>query len=38
MNKSAVYDDISFNVVKKCFGVLHKLLLYIFILSLQTGI
>ena len=32
------YDDISFNVVKKCFGVLHKPLLHIFNLSLQTGI
>ena len=28
----------SFNVVKKCFGVLHKPLLHIFNLSLQTGI
>ena len=24
VNKSAGYDDIIFNVVKKCFGVLHK--------------
>ena len=38
MNKSAGYDDISFNIVKKCFGVLHKPLLYLFNLSLQTGI
>ena len=38
INKSAGYDDISFNVVKKCFGVLHKPLLHIFNLSLQTGI
>ena len=37
INKSAGYDDISFNVVKKCFGVLHKPRLYIFNLSLQTG-
>ena len=37
INKSAGYDDISFNVVKKCFGDLHKLLLHIFNLSLQTG-
>ena len=37
-NKSTRYDDISFNVVKKCFGVLHKPLLHIFNLSLQTGI
>ena len=38
INKSAGYDDISFNVVKNCFGVLHKPLLPIFNLSLQTGI
>ena len=38
INKSAGYDVISFNVVKKCFGVLHKPLLHIFNLSLQTGI
>ena len=38
INKSTSYDDISFNVVKKCFGVLHKPLLHIFNLSLQTGI
>ena len=38
INKSAGYDDISFNVVKKCFGVLHKPLLHMFNLSLQTGI
>ena len=38
INKSACYDNISFNVVKKCFGVLHKPLLHIFNLSLQTGI
>ena len=36
INKSAGYDDISFIVVKKCFGVLHKPLLDIFNLSLQT--
>ena len=38
INKSAGYDDITFNVVKKCFGDLHKALLHIFNLSLQTGI
>ena len=38
INKSAGYNDISFNDVKKCFGVLHKPLLHIFNLSLQTGI
>ena len=38
INKRAGYDDICFNAVKKCFGVLHKPLLYISNLSLQTGI
>ena len=38
INKNAGYDDISFNVVKKFFGVLHKPLLHIFNLFLQTGI
>ena len=38
INKSTGYDDISFNVVKKCFGVLRKPLLHIFNLSLQTRI
>ena len=38
INKSASYDDISFNVVKQCFGVLHKPQLHIFNLSLQTCI
>ena len=39
INESAGYDsdDISFRVVRKCFGVLHKTLLHIFNLSLQTG-
>ena len=36
--KSAGYDDVSFNVVKKCFGVLHEPLLLIFNISLQTAI
>ena len=30
INKNAGYDGISFNVVKKYFGVLHKPLLHIF--------
>ena len=30
LNKSAGYDEISFNVIKTCFGSLHKPLLYIF--------
>ena len=38
LNKGAGYDDISFNVAKKCFGVLHKTLSHIFNLFLQTGI
>ena len=38
VNKSAGYDDIGFNVVKKCFGVLHKPMLHIFNLPLQSGI
>ena len=36
--KSTGDDDITLNVVKKYFGVLHKPLLHIFNLSLQTGI
>ena len=38
INKTPGYDDITFNVVKKCFGVLYKPLLHIFNLSVQTGI
>ena len=38
INKSPGYGEISFNVVKKCFGVLYKPLLHIFNLSIQTGI
>ena len=38
INKRIGYDDISFNVVKNCFGVLHKPLLHIFNLPLKTGI
>ena len=38
INKSPGYDDISFNVVKKCFGILYKPLLHIFNLFIQTGI
>ena len=38
INKSAGYDDIGFNVVKKCFGILHKPMLHIFNLPLQSGI
>ena len=38
INKSPGYDDIRFNVVKKCFGVLYKPLLHIFKLFIQTGV
>ena len=38
MNKHRGYDDIIFNVVKKCFGVLYKPLLHIFNFSFQTRI
>ena len=37
INKSLGYDDISFNVVKTCFGRLLKPLMFIFNLSLQKG-
>ena len=38
VKKNAGYDDVSFNVVKNFFGVLHKPLLHIFNLSLPTGV
>ena len=38
INKSPGYDGISFNVVKECFGSLHKPLLHIFNLSIQKGV
>ena len=37
-NKSPGYDEISFNVIKTCFGSLHKPLLDIFNQTLQSGI
>ena len=37
LNKSPGYDEVSFNVIKKCFGSLHKPLLHIFNVSLQNG-
>ena len=37
-NKSAGFDDINFNIVKKCFGTLHKPLLHVFNLSIERGI
>ena len=38
MNKSAGYDEISFNVIKNCFGELCNPLKYIFNLSFEKGI
>ena len=38
INKSPGYDDISFNIVRQCFASIHKPLLFISTLSLQTGI
>ena len=38
LNKSPGYDEISFNVIKKCFRSLHKPLLHIFDQSLRNGI
>ena len=35
-NESSGYDEVSFNVIKKCFGSLHKPLLRIFNASLQN--
>lgn len=37
-NKSPGYDEIGFSVIKNCFGVLYKPLLYIFNLSMEKGI
>ena len=37
-NKSPGHDEISFSVVKSCFGSLNKPLLHIFRLSLDEGI
>ena len=33
-----MYDEISFNIIKTCFGSLHKPLLHIFNQFLQSGI
>ena len=38
INKSPGYDDISFNVVKKCFSSLCEPLKYLFNLSIEKGI
>ena len=36
-NKSPGYDDIGFNVVKKCFGKINEPLQHLFNLSLENG-
>ena len=38
INKSSGVDDVSFNIIKKCFGVLFELLIYLFRLSLEKGV
>ena len=38
LNKSPGYDEISFNVVKKCFSELCEPLKYVFNLSIETGV
>ena len=37
INKSSGLDDVSFNITKKCFGVLCKPLVYLFQLSLEIS-
>ena len=32
------YDDISYNVIKKCFGILGELLKHLFNLSIEKGV
>ena len=38
INTSSGVDDVSFNIIKKCFGVLCKPLIYLFQLSLEKGV
>ena len=38
LNKSPGHDEVSFNVIKKCFESFHKPLLHIFDVLLQNGI
>ena len=38
MNKSTGAEEISFNVIKNCFGEFSYILRYVFDFSLQTGI
>ena len=37
INKSSGVDDVSFNIIQKCFGMLFKLLIYQFQLSRKKG-
>ena len=37
INKSSGVEDVSFNIIKKCFGVLCEPLIYLFQLSLEKG-
>ena len=37
-NKSPGYDDVSYNVIKKCFGSLCEPLEYLFNLSMEKGV
>ena len=37
INKSSSVDDVIFNIIKKCFGVLCEPLIYLFQLSLENG-
>ena len=37
-NKSPGYEDINFNVVKKCFGEINQPLKHLFNLSLENGV
>ena len=38
INKSSGVEDVSFNIIKKCFGVLCEPLIYLFQLSLEKGV
>ena len=38
INKSSGVDDVSFNIIKKCFGTLCEPLIYLFQLSLEKGV
>ena len=38
INKSSGVDNVSFSIIKKCFGVLCEPLIYLFQLSLEKGV